>query len=41
MPRSEMGIRARQWVQAEYSWGYVAQEMLHLYSALASPLKNA
>ncbi len=34
MPLREMGIRGRQWMEAEFNWETVAREMLRLYGKL-------
>lgn len=34
LPRLEMGARGRAWMQREFSWETVAQEMLRVYGAL-------
>jgi glycosyltransferase involved in cell wall biosynthesis len=36
MPLRKMGKRGRQWMEAEFSWEKVAQEMLRLYGKLLS-----
>lgn len=41
MPRTEMGARARQWVESEFSWKRVARDTLALYESLVGPRKYA
>jgi glycosyltransferase involved in cell wall biosynthesis len=38
MPLQDMGLRGREWMQKEFSWRSVAEQMLHLYQQCAGQI---